>query len=493
MAWSCIVTKRSAVAGACLAAAFVCGAGEATAQVPLTSSVNQATGLTSDDMRILAQQLLDSGRPSDAGQVLNALLSRDPDDVTALIMGAQAALSQNQPAAAVDLAARGYATAQDRTSRYVAARLAALAHAALQQDTRAQLWLRRARQYAPDQANADSVAQDYASLRDRNPLSFQLEFGASPSNNINNGSRSDTVSIGPFVSVLSESAKPLSGIRFNASGTLRYRLDETETSQTSLEFDFSTTTYALSQTSRDALQRDIDGAAGDASDLPRAGSDFAYTESSVSLTHREIFRQGSKPTSAALQLGRSWYGGDPYQIFAAASASQTFALGASQQLRVDAFYRYNFDNQPVETDRFGVPIENDDVSNLGVGIGYARVMDGGNVASVDLTRRFSMSDNAENDFTSWRVGAGLDLGRPVMDVRFGFGAQIEARDFGQSIYTTGLRRDHIVTGQVTAVFDDLEYYGFTPAVTLSAGRTYSKAERFDTDFANVGVDLRSAF
>ena len=485
------MTDRRRAAGLALAALLAWGVPSAQSQTPPDAA--QAAGLTSADMRVLAQQLLLAGRPSDAGQVLNALLARDARDADALILGAQAALDQGQPAAAADLAARGYGAAQDRTQRFVAARLAALAHATLQQDTRAQFWLRLARQAAPDQANADAVAQDYALLRSRNPFSFQLSFGISPSNNINNGSRSDTVRIGPFVSTLSESAKPLSGVQFDAGVTLRYRLTETERAQTTATVDISTTTYALSQTARDALQRDIATAIGDTSGLPRRGSDFAYTEASVSLIHRRILRDGLDPTSLTLQVGRSWYGGDPYQIFVGGAAVQTFALSESEQLRLDAFYRYSFADQPNRTDAFGLPITYDDVSNAGLGLGYVRATEAGNVASLGLSYRVSNSDNAENDFASWRLSTGLDLGQPVLDVRFGFGAQFEERKYDRSAYTTGIRRDRIVTGQVTALLDGVEYFGFTPAFTLSAGRTFSKAERFDTEFATVGVDLRSAF
>ena len=453
----------------------------------------QDAGLSAEDMRVLAQQLLAAGRPSDAGQVLNALLARDPRDAAALILGAQAALNQNQPEAAIDLAVRGFRAAPDDTARYVAARLAALGHAGLGQDTRAQFWLRRARQTAPDAESAESVAQDYAFLRDRNPLAFQLQFGVAPSNNINNGSRSETVTIGPFVTVLSESAKPLSGLQFNAGATLSYRISETPRSQVLLGFDVSTTTYALTQRSKDALQRDIDAALFDADDLPRRGSDFAYTEASVSLTERVILREGWQPTTLTQQVGRSWYGGDPYQIFVSLSAAQTFALAPGERLRVDVFARHNYADQPDRFDASGEAIRYDDVTNYGAGLGYSRALDNGNVASVSLARRISKSDNSSNDFGSWRIGTGLDLGQPVMNVRFGFGAQFEERKYDRSFFTSGIRRDRTVTGQVSAVFDGVEYYGFSPVVTLSAGRTFSKAERFDTDFANLGVDLRSAF
>ena len=470
---------------------ILCAAG---ALLPLSAAAQTSgTTLTAEDMRVLASDLLNAGRPSDAGEVLNALLDRDPDDAAALILGAQAALDQGQPAAAVDLAGRAYGNATDDTTRYVAARLAALGHATLQQDTRAQIWLRLARQAAPDAERAESVAQDYAFLRDRNPLSVQLQFGVLPSSNINNGSRSETVTIGPFVTVLSESAKPLSGLQFNAGANLRYRLSETPTSQVVAGFDVSTTTYALSQRSRDALQRDYDAAKFGREDLPRHGSDFAYTEASINLTERYILREGWLPTTLTQEVGRSWYGGDPYQIFAAASASQGFLLSPNELLRVETFYRYNFADQPGRTDAFGNPVTYDDVANFGAVLGYTRALDNGNVANLNIARRISMSDNSQNDFGSWRFGAGLDLGQPVMNVRFGFAAQFEERRYDRTPFLAGIRRDRIVTGQVTAQVEGLEFYGFAPVASLAAGRTFSRAERFDTEFATFGIDLRSAF
>ena len=466
--------------------------GSLLAPVPAAAQTAPAE-LTAEDMRVLARDLLNAGRPSDAGEVLNAVLDRDPNDAAALVLGAQAALDQGQPAAAVDLAGRAYGNAPDDTTRYVAARLTALGHATLQQDTRAQFWLRRARQVAPTAEEAASVAQDYAFLRNRNPLSFNLTFGAAPSSNINNGSRSDTARIGSFVTVLSESAKPLSGVEINAGATLSYVLRESERSQTTVVFDLRTTNYALSQTAKDALQRDIDNTTGDTSDLPRSGNDFSYTEASVDLVQRYIITPGGRPTTFDVKLGRSWYGGDPYQDFVQAGVSHVFLLSPAESLRLDTFYRYNADIQPDSTTAGGSRDDFNDVASLGLGLTYARQIESGDILSLSLSPRRNVSDNSENDYTSMRLGAGLDLAQPFMAVRFGFGAQFEERKFDRSVYVTGIRRDRIVTGQVTALFDSVEYYGFVPAVTLSIGRTFSPAERFDTQYVNLGVDLRSAF
>ena len=477
-----------------LATAFLTALALAPAVATAQTEVAQAaTVLSAEDMRVLAQQLLNENRPSDAAQVLNALLKRDPRDPVALILGAQSALDQARPRQAASLARRGYQAAGDDTSRYVAARLAARAHAELGQDTRAQFWLRRARQVSPDAASAASVAQDFTFVRNRNPLSFNLNFGASPSNNINNGSRSDTATIGPFVTVLSESAKPLSGVQFDAAAAVQYRALETQRMQLSLAFDLSTTNYALSQSSKDALQRDIESTIGDTSELPRTGNDFSYTEASFSIIHRWITKPGAMPTTFQLQTGKSWYGGDPYQVFIAPSASHVFALGQTDQLRIDIFARQNVSARKSKADIFGSPVEYPDILNVGAGIGYSSLQPSGDIISLSIARRASISDSTENDFTAWRVGVGFDLAKPVMNIRFGFGVQLEERKYDESFYVDGIRRDRSVNAQVTALFDNVEYYGFSPTVTLGVGRTFSPAERFDTEYATVGMDLRSAF
>jgi hypothetical protein len=78
-------------------------------------------------------------------------------------------------------------------------------------------------------------------------------------------------------------------------------------------------------------------------------------------------------------------------------------------------------------------------------------------------------------------------------VRYEFAAQIEERKYDASVYAVGVRRDRIVSVQVTALLDEVEYYGFKPAFTARVGRTISEADRFDTQYGNIGFDLRSAF
>ncbi len=441
--------------------------------------------LTADDLRLIAQELLGAGDAAGAAAAAAALLARDPADLTALIIGAQAALETGRPAEAAILARRGFAAADDDIARYVAARLAARAHAEQSQFSRSQIWLRLARQNAPDAESAAAVAEDYALVRDANPLSLSLTFGISPSSNINNGSRSDTVELFGLELTLSEAAKALSGIQYEAGGTARYRLNATDRSATFAEVDLRSTTFTLSQASRNALQRDIDAALSrglPTDDLPRTGRDFASTTLSFGLIHNRILSPGARPTAFTLRAGKTWYDGDPFQTFVDLGVSHSYSIGDRAQLRLDAGLQKQFAEDAVQ-----------DTLTYSFNVGYSQLLANGDIVSVTVTDRINTSDDSERDNTTVRIGVGYDLARPIGDVRFGFGAAVEQRGFESSIYTDGGRIDRTATAQITAVFDQIEYYGFIPVVTLSGGRTFSDAARFDTDFGTIGFDLRSSF
>ncbi|SHF24510.1 Tetratricopeptide repeat-containing protein [Loktanella atrilutea] len=477
---------------ACLALAPLAG----TAQQPSAA----AATLSPDQMRGLALDLLDRGQPAEATGLLDALLQRDPDDVAALILGARAAFDRDDPAEAQRLAARAYGRAPDDTTRYVAARLAARAQAAQGHDTRAQFWLRRARQYAPDAAEAESVAQDYAFLRDRNPLSVDLSFGISPSNNINNGTQSDEVVIGGIAFLNNNSAKPLAGIQYDAGATLTYRLDASDRSATFAELALRTTQYTLAGSARDALQEDIDSAAARGfatDDLPRNGHDFAYTAATVTLLNRTIHRAGWLPTTYSMGLGTSWYGGNHYQTTLDLGVSHAVAMGPRARLQFSGGLRQDFADE--RSGAFGTPpparasVLSRDALSYTAGLGYVRIRDDGDRLSLSVSDRVSRSDDTERDYNALQIGVGYDLAQPIMNVGFGFGVQLEQRRFENSFFVDGIRRDYTVTAQVTALLENVEYYGFQPAVTVGLGRTFSDSARFDTRYGTVGLDVRSAF
>ena len=186
--------------------------------------------ITPQQMLGLGTSLLEEGRPGEAAAVADLLLQRDPNDLNALIIGARAALAENDPAQAIALSRRAYWGTEDRDALFVAARLAANGHAMLQQDTRRQLWLRRAAQYSPSDDATAAIARDYQSLRQRNPWSTSLRFGVTPTQNLNNGSNveeqlSFLPFVGPVITSLSAEAQALSGLEFSGGISKRYRIN----------------------------------------------------------------------------------------------------------------------------------------------------------------------------------------------------------------------------------------------------------------------------
>lgn len=97
--------------------------------------------------------LVRDDRAQDAANVADSLLASRPNDASALILRTEAAIKLGNYANAAKFAGRAYRNANSNNQKFGAARLAALAHSQLEQDTRAQLWLRRAREFAPQSPN----------------------------------------------------------------------------------------------------------------------------------------------------------------------------------------------------------------------------------------------------------------------------------------------------------------------------------------------------
>jgi len=262
----------------------------AAAAISATFGVSAAAQtFTADEFRALGQQNLQSGNLAAASSIVNALLSRDNNDVATLILGAQIATAAGDHKEAARLAKRAYwRTATDNDS-FVAARMAANSHAALEQDTFAQLWLRRARQYSPNDAASEGIARDYVFLRNRNPWSNQLSFGVSPTSNVNGGGSGVIPVFGGQAFV----EKPLPGLEFTGSFSTTYRIESAETYATFVDLFSNIRTYHLLPEAN-RLEPDA------------VGSDYASGAVGIGLRHRQVFREGARPTDLSLRFAQNW-------------------------------------------------------------------------------------------------------------------------------------------------------------------------------------------
>ena len=76
-------------------------------------------------------------------------------------------------------------------------------------------------------------------------------------------------------------------------------------------------------------------------------------------------------------------------------------------------------------------------------------------------------------------------------VQFGLGASW--RDYDVSRDSRDGRRDRRVFADVTATFKEIDYYGFNPALTLSASSTDSNVGLYDVNRVGLRIGIKSAF
>ena len=477
-----------------LALALAVWAGAAQAQVQ-----TDAAGL-----REIAGRLLMQGEAERAGELAQALLARDADDLEALFLLARASLATGDYAEALPPARRAHGLGEG-PARYLAARILARAHAELGHYTRAQVWLRRAWGDAPDERAVAELGRDIQAVRAMNPLTVSLSFGAAPSSNINGGSSAETIVIEglppgiPNEFPLSGDARALSGFRISAGARLSYRLRGDRTSATSVEFDGQGRTYVLSAEARDQSP-------------DSRGSDFSDASLSASLVHRWQGEGASGPSSVRVMRGQTWYDGERYTEIGQLAWDRSFVLSQADRLDLTTFAdwtrRRNERSVPVRDGVTGQLIEDpetgedmvvsvithDEWWNLGLRGRWTHRLDSGDRTSAALTLRNSLDEVPDATFTGATVSLGYDWGEPVLGVRLGVSADLDWRQFDDTRYLRADDREDLrATLRASIGIRQVEFWGFEPTLGIEASRTDSNVSRMDKDSFTLDLGFRSSF
>ena len=448
----------------------------------LSSAQAQQVSLSPGQVRSLAISTLQAGNPSGAATAADALLRRFPDDASTLLIRTEAALLLQDFEGATIFGRRAFWNALNDRQRFNAARLTALGHARQTQDNRAQIWLRVARQYAPNEAASESVARDFRSIRQRNPLSVDLRFGVTPSTNINGGSTNDNAALfglvdgngDPLLFDLSEDAQALSGWEYSGSVNLRYRARTDDTSATFLDFNLSGRTFTLTEGSKTRLEN--------SGDEETRGSDFSSATLSFGVTHRFVLSPESNVTEASLSYARAFQRDSNERQFVTASISHAWDIGETNSLRLSSFYQ--------RQER----IENgDEVQVFDLGATYSTRVEGVGSFSVGIGARDNMAEDEAEDFDSVRYQLSFSPEEAFAGVNFGFSLSYEERDFDNVAVIGGPRFDDITSFGVRAVLSEVEFLGFRPVITFDRTQQESNSNLFDRDFTEVGFDIVSSF
>ncbi|PYE83926.1 hypothetical protein [Pseudoroseicyclus aestuarii] len=446
--------------------------GAACAAPPAAAQDGAVTELSPEGLRSLAAARLQAGEAEEARTLALALLARDPGDALARLVLAEAEILRGDwPAAARAGGAAFRGLPPDR--RYRAARIAAFAQAQQGHDTRAQIWLRRARQVAPSAAEAQAVARDYGALRARNPLSVDLSFGLAPTSNANAGTRTATIPIvlpgGTIADAeLSADARALSGLEMTGLAALSYRLRQDRRSLTRADLQLYHRTYRLSAEAREAAPE-------------ASGGDYAVSVLSLGLLHRMRPEGWQSGIDLGVTGSRLWYGGEAYEDTLRFSLSKPLRLAPQTALTLTALMERRW---RLTRDRtywaYGAEAR----------LTHA-LADRGTV-----TARLGLRDQdtaaPDTGYEGLTLGLGYAPGDPVFGARLALRAEAEWRDYDASLYGAS-RSDRRGALTLEAQLPRLETYGFVPLVTLEGERTRSEVPLFDRDSLRIGVDLRSAF
>lgn len=431
----------------------------------------EAMVLNPENTLALAALLLESGNPEEALALADALVARDPGDARALSVKSRAERDLGRNREAITTARLAWKTADEPGEKYDAAMVMAQGLASSGSKFRAQFWLRRAMEVAPDQGARRAAERDFRYVRTRSRLWLRFDASVRPSSNVNNGSSSSILWFYGLPLVLSGDAQALSGLEGDAAITLRYRVQEDEKSKTDLRFGIVQTFVTLS----DKAKAQAPGA---------RGADYAYAALEAGIEHAWKPFDGGEAT-VGFGLGHSWYGGDPMSDYARLDLGLSKAVDPRTVLRGGiSIERQN---------RLDSSIRSADVATLRFGV--TRRLLRGDRLQLEVMARDTQSDSPEIDHFAGRLRLDWDKAKPVLGGAAGLslGLWAETRDYDHSRYSLGGRQDFTLGSELSLAFEKADYMGFIPVMTLGAQRTDSNVSLFDSETLGVGFSIRSKF
>nr|WP_245514087.1 surface lipoprotein assembly modifier [Antarcticimicrobium luteum] len=434
--------------------------------------------LAPDQMRLAALMALRGGDAPRALRYSQALLARDPADRTALMVHSRAARDLGRFELARTSARAAWQLAGDDAQRYSSSLLMAQALASAGHRTRAQWWLRRAVQHAPNEAAERKAIGDFRYVRARNPWATQLSFSVTPESNINNGSSARSSFLNyklsellfgqPVEYELGGTARALSGVETALGMTTRYRFAETDARANDLIFTADLRSYTLSAEAKSLA--------------PTArGSDFAFATYSLGYGHRGLNLDRRGEYRVVADAGQSFYGGAEYARFARLSAGQSYRLASGDRVNL----RLAGERQ------FGIATADSDT--LRADFSYTTRILKGATLWTGATLAAAQSPSAADEFREIGLRAELTLARPVAGATLQMGLWARNRSYDISPHSPDGRQEDRLQADLTLTFDKIDYYGFNPTMQLSASRTDSNIALYDANRVGVNFGIQSAF
>ncbi len=449
---------------ATLAAAALClGLTTATARAePLV--------LTPEGMVQMAVTLLDRGQPALAQRFADALLQQNPQDATALILKARAQRDLAAYPQAVATARLAWTHAEHPRERYGAALAVAQGLASDGQRLRAQLWLRRAIEAAPNDAARAIAVRDLRYVRNRSRLALRFDLSVRPASNVNGGTSERVIDFLGIPLTISPDSRALSGGVVQGAVTAQYRLAESAAAKTDLRFGMVQRQVWLSASAKAAAP------------MARA-SDYRLSGFELGLDQAWKLPALNGEATASLTFGHNRFGGRPMSDYVRAdlglaralSATLSGALGlsAERQKRLDA--------------------PNRSATILGASATLSQRLDSGDRLGFGLDLRHTQSAADSIDHRALSADLSWTKGTPLHGLGLSAGLGLEARDYDRAALSPDGRQDVTLSAQASLSLQNLDYMGFMPILSVKAERTRSNIALNRSQSLGLGLSIQSKF
>lgn len=382
---------------------------------------------------------------------------------------AKIALRNGQIEAAGEMAAKAYSKAKINGIKYEAAMIAAQSAIADERLTAAQLWLRRADQFAPNPRAKAIVAKAYRGVAVQNPFSFQFQFAAGPSDNVNNGTDNTIIIIGGLPFEVGSGEGPLDGFEAEVGLTFGYRLAQSRTQKTSVLAQLFQRRVWLSDESR-AEAPDVDAA------------DYENTSLVVGLQHDTILWPEIGPSGLGVFAGQGWYARETLSNWVELQVKQDFRLKNGGAIRVNLSGRS--ENRLDDAARSSTSVRGGATWRSASKKGLAR--------SLGFSLGETWSESALVDKTTIGLNASHSLGT-IGPLNARIEASLSSTDFRKWSVTSDGRIDDSANLTLSATIPDLQFFGFIPRFNIGLRHTDSNVDIYDREEFSFGLTGQSRF
>lgn len=452
--------------------------------------------LTIPQTRSAARAALAQGDDALAIRLAEGLLQADPKDAQAYYIIAHAYRRLGDPTLGRKAAGYAFRYSKHERDRYTTAQLAARMAVQEKRYTLAQYWLRRSFDYVPDERLRKQAVADFKRLRAENPWMVQLSFSIDPSTNVNSGAGDPWNEIDGSdlpAGLLSPSSLALSGAVVNSKINAAYRLNRTKTTETHLTFRAFTRQAILSKEAKELLASTPPPPPPLPAPPVPDNSDFSSYFAEIGLMHS--FRLGTASGDGkgngygqlGVTYGQSHYGGQLYYQTYKGTFKRVFTLSGGRSLGFGLSLEHRDYRGSAESDSGVVQLFHS--STLGNG---AKLSLGVNLAR---TKAPATAPNLRNDYAGGYVA--FEPARKLGPARVSMiaGASVaQYDDYRVGFFPVpGGRQDKTVQGIVSLHFEDYDFAGFSPTLTLRGRKTQSNVGRFDTEEVTLSIGIKSNF